>query len=95
MKNINVFEDDNANFCYIVGTKDPKEAEAALREQENLWFGDDESKWDGEIEKRMDFNEFYPVTFYIRGQYIVTVKEEIPISKGRIAEREGFLASLD
>jgi len=95
MKNIQVFEDDNAMFCYIVGTTDEKEAEAALRAQENIWFGDDESKWDGGIEKRIPWSDFGHATFYIRGENITIEKEELPPKRGRIAVREGFIASLD
>jgi len=95
MKNINVFQDDDANYCYIVGTSDPKEAEEALRKQENIWYGDDERKWDASIgEKRMSFDDFSATDFYIRGERISTEKEELQ-GRGRIAKREGFIAPLN
>ena len=93
MSDIQVFQDDNASYCFIVGTSDEKEAEAALREQENVWFGEDESEW-RDFEKRMDFADFGRMTFYIRGERIAFNREELP-GRGRVAIREGFLAPLD
>lgn len=94
-KNITVFQEENAIACYILGTTDPIEAEKALREQENIWYGDDESKWDGTIEKRMNFDDFSPRTFYIRGEHIAENAEDLPKKKGNYGKKEGFIAFLD
>lgn len=90
-----VFQDDNANYCFIVGTSDEKEAEAALRAQENVWYGDDESKWDGTIEKRMSFSEFSPTKIYSRGEFVSHDREALPKGRGRISVRDGFIAPIN
>ena len=97
MKNniIYVFQDDNANYCFIVGTADAGEAESALRLQERVWYGEDESKWNGTTEKRMPFDIFYPTKIYSRGEFVSPVRAELPKGRGRIAERDGFMAPLD
>jgi hypothetical protein len=94
-KHILVLEDDDATRCFIVGTDDPSEAEAALRAQEAVWFGEDDTKWDAsKMELHLPFSDFSPVTFTIRGEYI-TSDGELPKGRGRIAIRPGFLAYLD
>lgn len=94
---ITVFQDENAIACYILGTDNWEEAEKALREQENVWYGDDESKWDGTLEKRIPADNFSPRTFYIRGEHIAENPEDLPRGKsvGNYAKREGFIAYLD
>lgn len=39
-ENIEVFMDEDANHCIIIGTNDIGEAEKALREQEKEWYGE-------------------------------------------------------
>jgi hypothetical protein len=95
MKKITVFQDENASYCFIIGTHDPEAAEAALRKQEEFWYGSDESKWDGRIEKRMPFDAFYSMSFAIRGEQIGWHGHDLPPGKGRVAIREGFMAPLD
>lgn len=90
-----VFQDENATYTFIVGTDDPKEAEVALRKQEEEWFGPLEGRAMDSMEAPLDFDEFYPVTFYVRGDYMHWDKEALPKGKGRIAERKGFMAPLD
>jgi hypothetical protein len=91
-----VYEDENATHCFIVGTGDPVAAEKALRAEENVWFGEDESKWAGEIEKRLPFDNFFPTTFLIRGECMTWEDgPEMQPGRGRIAKRPGFIAPLD
>lgn len=45
MKKIFVFQDENADYCVIVGTFDTKLAKKALRAQEEEW-GCDPEPWD-------------------------------------------------
>lgn len=92
--NITVFQDDNAMYCFIVGTADPVIAEKALREQENVWYGA-ESERTSELEKPIAFTKFDPTKLYIRGEAIHWDKEALPVGKGRIAVRDGFVAPLD
>lgn len=44
MEKIFVFQDENADYCVIVGTFDVKKAKKALREQEEEW-GCDPEPW--------------------------------------------------
>lgn len=89
-----VFQDENANYCFIVGTSDPEKAEKALRRTEKSWFGPvEERDLNSEIEKPLDFSKFEPTTLYIRGDKITWDKNELQ-GQGRIAVREGFIASL-
>ena len=56
---IHVFQDENADYCVIVGTADRAQAEAALRKQEDEWFGPLEGRDpDSEIEKPMSMDGF-------------------------------------
>jgi hypothetical protein len=65
MKNISVFQDENANYCVIVGTDDRVEAEAALRKQEDEWFGPlAQRDPDNELEKPMNMDDFVAGDIY-------------------------------
>ncbi len=95
MKRIFVFEDEDANYCVIVGTKDIKKAEIALRAQEEEWYGKDHE------EEPIPIENFRPVVIYSG-----TAKEggedfyywgENPQDKfvgGKFETEEGFIASL-
>jgi hypothetical protein len=64
-RDIHVFQDEDANYCIITGTSDRKEAEAALRRQEEEWFGPLEKRnFDDAMEKPFDFDKFSPATIY-------------------------------
>lgn len=87
--------DDNALFCFIIGTADPVEAEKALRAQEDIWYGTDEGKW-SDLEKRLSFSDFGACTFRIRGEFMSWENgPELPPKKGRVTTREGFVTALD
>lgn len=94
MKHIHVFQDENATYCFIIGTSNAQDAENALREAENEWYGDDESKWEG-LERRMKFSEFQPTKLYQRGEHIHWNKEELPTKRGRISVTDGFVAAIN
>lgn len=94
MKTITVFQDDNANYTFIMGTSDPFKAEKELRKQENTWYGVEKERT-SEFEKPLDFNTFYPVTLYSRGEFVHWDKEALPKGRGKIAERDGFMAPID
>lgn len=93
-KDIYVFQDDNANYCFIVGTDDPIIAEKALREQEDQWYGPENERI-SDLEKPLDFSKFDPTKLYIRGEIIHWDKNLFSGMRGRIAERDGFAAPLD
>lgn len=52
-KAIDVFMDDDANYCVITGTTDRSEAEKALRKQEIGWYGENHE------EKPIPIDDFY------------------------------------
>ena len=57
-KEIFVFQDENANYCVIVGTDDRAVAEKALRDQEDEWYGKDHE------EKPIPFDNFGSADIY-------------------------------
>lgn len=93
--NIQVFQDENASHCFIIGTDDVVEAEEALREAEEGWYGPIEKRDMSTYERPMDFAAFDRQTFYLSGENIFLSKEAAKGTKGRLAIREGFLAPLD
>lgn len=48
-----VFQNESADYCVIVGTDDKGEAEKALREQEEEWYGKDHE------ERPIPMDDFY------------------------------------
>lgn len=94
MKKIHVFQDDNASYTFIVGTDDPIKAEAALRAQEDVWYGPLAERT-SDIEKPIDFVLFSPATIYSRGEFVHFDKGGLPVGKGRISEQPGFICPIE
>ena len=98
-KNILVFQDENAQFCVVVGTNDLIEAETAVRNQEDEWYGKDHE------EKPIPMEYFYPAYIYYgksdetqggdgEEQYYWGDKPDAYF-KGKYTKEDGFVANLD
>ncbi len=92
-KEIIVFMDDDANYCVIVGTEDRDEAEKALRETENEWYGDNHE------EAPIPIDDFYMADIYygeLNGEpfYYWGPKEKIKFPEHSYELLPGFVASL-
>ena len=90
---IQVFMDDDANYCVIAGTNDRVEAEKALRETEEEWYGKDHE------EKPLAIEEFYSVDIFygqVNGEpfYYWGDKSKMKF-EGEVENLEGFVANLD
>jgi hypothetical protein len=93
-KEINVFMDDDARYCAIVGTTNKVEAEKALREQEEEWYGKNHE------EKPIPFIDFGAMTFRVgekNGETLYDWSDKNPsevFDGGKFEKIDGFLAAL-
>jgi len=85
--------DEDANYCVIVGTNDRKEAEKALRENEEMWYGKDYE------EKPIPMDDFGLADIYYGkqkngedGYYWGDKPNEF--FEGKYETEDGFVASL-
>jgi len=92
-KTIEVFMDDDANYCVIIGTTDRTEAEKALRENEEMWYGKDHE------EKPIPIDDFGLADIYYGKQkngedsYYWGDKPK-EFFEGKYETEEGFVAPL-
>jgi len=94
-KDIFVFEDEDANYCVIVGTKNIKKAEKALRKQEEEWYGKNHK------EKPIPIEDFTGATIYygtakVGGEdfYYWGENPQDMFVGGKFETEYGFIASL-
>ncbi|MDZ4227861.1 MAG: hypothetical protein U1E54_01305 [Candidatus Levybacteria bacterium] len=93
-ENIIVFTDEDANYCVIVGTDDRGEAEKALREQEEEWYGKDHE------EKPIPMEDFYSADIFYgekngEDYYYWGHEPKKHFDGGKVEILEGFVANLD
>lgn len=94
-KNIQVFEDEDATYCVIVGTSDLKEAEEALRKQEIEWYGENHE------EEPIPIEDFGKADIYLgtkNGEENFHYWGDEPekfFDKGKYETLEGFITYLD
>lgn len=86
--------DDDANYCVIVGTDDKGEAEKALREQEEEWYGKDHE------EKPIPIEDFYSADILYgekngEGFYYWGHEPFGKFDDNKCEIMEGFVANLD
>jgi hypothetical protein len=94
-KKILVYEDDDANWCIIVGTNDRDKAEKALRETEDEWYGKPH------MEESMLMDDFSAATIYCgtknkqEDTYYWGDKPEEWFDDGKFTTEDGFIAPLN
>ena len=91
---IYVFEDEDANWCVIVGTNDIKKAEKALRETEIEWYGENHE------EEPLLIDDFYPATIFYGKQKngedgYYWGQEPHEFFEGKYEKEDGFICNLD
>lgn len=94
-KKIFVFQDEDANYCVIVGTADIKKAEKALRDQEEEWYGKEHP------EEPIPVDDFQAAVIYygtakVGGEdfYYWGDNPQDVFVGGKYETEEGFIASL-
>ena len=81
---IYVFEDEDANWCVIVGTNDIKKAEKALRETEIEWYGENHE------EEPLLIDDFYPATIFYGKQKNMSTLQYVKPTDEQLAEMQMF-----